>query len=880
MIANTPPKQKSWRSHILGDEANSHRLLLEATGVFLLAVVIATQWAAGLVVDRIAAQRVAAVDTTRAAVVRLQLNMSHALSATTTLAALVKQGRGQVANFETVGASLLQLYPGIGAVQLAPDGVVRKIAPLAGNEKAIGYDLLADPQRTKEAFLARDTSQLTLAGPFNLVQGGLGAVGRLPVFLPDAGGRPVFWGFTSVLIRFPAMLDTAGFTDIEHKGYCWVLWRVHPDTGQHQVIASSGEDTLDAPASLAMPVPNGEWTFSVAPVTGWGDTAYQRNTIALSLLISLLVSLVYFLVRRYPILLRVEVEQRTRIESEEALRIAATAFEAQQGMIITNAQHVILRVNQAFTDMTGYSAEEAVGQNPRIMKSDRHDSAFYTAMMQGMETEDAWAGEIWNRRKNGEVYPEWLSISAVKNGAGQTTHYVSIFSDISERVKAQTQIETLAFYDPLTKLPNRRLLLDRLEQALHASTRHARKSALLFVDLDNFKTVNDTVGHHQGDLLLLQVAQRLKTCVREGDTIAHLGSDEFVVILEDLNEDTQEAANQAEIVGEKILTALAQDYTLAGGAHHSTASVGVTLFGGEKQESTEEPLKRAELAMFQAKAARRNTLRFFDAQMQANASARAALEADLREAIQQQQFVLYYQPQVVGEGRITGVEALVRWQHPQRGMVSPAEFIPLAEECGLILAIGQWVLETACTQLAAWAQQPKLAHLSMAVNVSAHQFRYPGFVDQVLAVLEHTGATPKLLKLELTESMFVDNVESIIAKMGVLKDHGVSFSLDDFGTGYSSLSYLKRLPLDQLKIDQGFVRDIITDPNDAAIAKMVVVLAESMGLSVIAEGVELQAQADYLSHLGCHAYQGYLFSRPLPLSELEAFVLQAPVFTA
>ncbi|MFZ4626413.1 MAG: putative bifunctional diguanylate cyclase/phosphodiesterase, partial [Rhodoferax sp.] len=323
------------------------------------------------------------------------------------------------------------------------------------------------------------------------------------------------------------------------------------------------------------------------------------------------------------------------------------------------------------------------------------------------------------------------------------------------------------------------------------------------------------------------------------------------------------------------LKSFVPEFLLDGAPYHGTASVGVTLFGGKVLEHSEQPLKRAELAMFQAKAAGHNTLRFFDEEMQAEVSARAALEADLREALQKQQLVLHYQPQVVGAGRIVGVEALVRCQHPLRGMVSPAEFIPLAEDTGLIFPLGQWVLDTACAQLAAWAADPALAHLTMAVNVSARQFKQADFVLSVVASLARTGANPKLLKLELTESMLVDDVEAIIAKMGILKAHGVGFSLDDFGTGYSSLAYLKRLPLDQLKIDQGFVRNIVTDTNDAAIAKMVMALAESLGLSVIAEGVELQAQANLLAHLGCHAYQGYLFSRPLPLEALEAFLRQA-----
>ena len=564
-----------------------------------------------------------------------------------------------------------------------------------------------------------------------------------------------------------------------------------------------------------------------------------------------------------------------RKQANEALRIAATAFESQQGMVIANANNVILRVNRAFTVITGFSAEDAVGQTPSLLASGRHDRAFYAAMAQSLQDSGAWQGEIWNRRKSGEVYPEWLSISAVRDRAGVTTHYVAIFSDITERVKAQSQIDTLAFYDPLTQLPNRRLLMDRLEQACNASTRHQRKNALLFVDLDDFKTLNDTLGHFQGDLLLHQVAQRLRTCIREGDTVARLGADEFVVMLEDLSEDDIEAATQAETVGDKIRNAFASDFTLDGGAHHATTSIGITLFGGMTLEEKDQPLQRAELAMFQAKAAGHNTLRFFDTRMQAEVTTRAALEADMRVAVQQQQFLLHYQPQVVGDGRLTGVEALLRWQHPQRGMVSPGEFIPLAEETDLILPIGQWVLESACSQLAAWAQQPGMAHLTIAVNVSARQFQQADFVDGVLRTLALTRATPRLLKLELTESMLVQDVEAVIGKMGALKSHGVGFSLDDFGTGYSSLTYLKRLPLDQLKIDQGFVRNIVTDPNDAAIAKMVVALAESLGLAVIAEGVEMQAQADFLAHLGCHAYQGYLFSRLLPLVALEAFARES-----
>ncbi len=457
---------------------------------------------------------------------------------------------------------------------------------------------------------------------------------------------------------------------------------------------------------------------------------------------------------------------------------------------------------------------------------------------------------------------------------GQVQSAVGIAQDITERKQAEEQITSLAFFDPLTNLPNRRLLMDRLKQSLAACLRHQHMGALLFIDLDNFKTLNDMHGHDMGDRLLQQVATRLSANVREGDTVARLGGDEFVVMLDDLSGSAVEAVTQAELGAKKIMEALDQDYVLGAHVFKSTPSIGVTLFG-DRPENVEQPLKRADLAMYQAKAAGRNTIRFFDPQMQAVLEARASLEQGLREALAGQQFLLHYQPQVMGDAQVIGAEALLRWQHPQRGLVSPAEFIPLAEETGLILPLGQWVLETACTQLTRWSEQPGLADLTLSVNVSARQFQQADFVDLVLGVLARTGARASRLRLELTESLLVSNFDDVIAKMNALQGHGVGFALDDFGTGYSSLAYLKRMPLDQLKIDQGFVRDILVDPNDAAIARMVIVLADSLGLRVMAEGVETQAQKEFLAAQGCHAYQGYLFSRPLPIAAFEAFLRQS-----
>lgn len=460
-----------------------------------------------------------------------------------------------------------------------------------------------------------------------------------------------------------------------------------------------------------------------------------------------------------------------------------------------------------------------------------------------------------------------------RNPKGAPVRIIGTFMDITQRKATEEEIKHLAFYDALTGLPNRRLLLDRLGHAMTTSVRSQSHGALLFIDLDNFKNINDTHGHDEGDKLLMEVARRLCACVRASDTVARLGGDEFVIMLEGLNEDVDEAFNQIQAVGDKVLASLNIPYLLGNNAFHNTPSIGVTLFNGH-QDSQEELLKRADMAMYQAKAAGRNCLRFFNPSMQAAISAFAALEADLRYSIENNQLMLYYQPQIDIAGKLTGAEALVRWKHPERGMVSPADFIPVAEQTGLILPIGEWVLEAGCKQLVEWSKSPATNELVLSINVSARQFRQAGFVTQVRQIIQYTGANPYQLKLELTESMLVEDVEDVINKMSALQAIGVGFSLDDFGTGFSSLSYLKRLPLNQLKIDQSFVRDVLTDPNDAVIVRTIVALAKSLGFKVIAEGVETQAQRDFLADNGCGEYQGYFFSRPLASEDFEQFSLR------
>ena len=530
----------------------------------------------------------------------------------------------------------------------------------------------------------------------------------------------------------------------------------------------------------------------------------------------------------------------------------------------------IVFVNEAFERRTGYSPEEVIGRTPRLLQGPGTQRSELDKIRGALEQWQPVRVDLINYKKSGEAFWVDLEVSPVWDGARRLTHWVAVGRDITERKTAEEKIQYLAFYDPLTRLPNRQLLLDRLNRAL-ADQDRPREGALMFIDLDNFKVLNDTLGHAKGDQLLQQVAERLRSCVARGDTVARLGGDEFVILLENTGHKPLEPAEGARIVSDRILAKLGEPYQLSGYLHHSTCSIGVTLFGSAPW-SVSELLKQADLAMYQAKSAGRNAVCFFDPEMQAVATANAALATDLRQAWREGQFLVDYQPQVGADGHMTGVEALLRWRHPDRNLVPPAHFISTAEETSLIIPIGKWVIEQACAQLVKWADHPARNHLCIAVNVSVRQFRHPDFVDEVITLVRHYRVPPGKLKLELTESLLAEGIEVTVAKMANLKAMGVALSLDDFGMGYSSLSYLKRLPLDQLKIDREFVKDILTDANDAAIAKTIIGLAQSLGLGVIAEGVETHAQRAFLAQQGCYEYQGYLFSKPLPIDELEAFM--------
>lgn len=561
-----------------------------------------------------------------------------------------------------------------------------------------------------------------------------------------------------------------------------------------------------------------------------------------------------------------------RKQMEESNRLAATVFQSHEGMLVLGPDHAIVDANQAMCAMSGYVLSELLESRtlPFLLTRDGRglDAPFWDLLA----AQHKWQGDAWGQRKTGGLYPALLSVSAVPDQAGRIANYVCTVSDITELKQTQERNLRLAFYDELTGLPNRRLLFERIQACLAASGDAAQAGALLFLDLDNFKDLNDTRGHIAGDQLLQQVARRLEACVRANDTVARLGGDEFVVMLDAIGASEEEARLHAEMLAEKVLAALGAPYDIGGMAHHASCSIGITLCT-HRDESLDMLMKRGDLAMYQAKADGRNTLRFFEPWMEQRIRQRIQLEAELRHALHAGQLELFYQPQVE-ESRVVGAEALLRWRHPERGLIGPVEFIGVAEHTDLILPIGGWVLRAACEQLVRWSRTPHSAHLTVAVNISIRQLMEDSFVRDTLEVIAATGADPSRLKLELTESMVIDRVEETIDKMEQLRRRGVCFSLDDFGTGYSSLAYLKRLPLEQLKIDRSFVRDILVDPNDASIARSVVALAQALGLSIIAEGVETEAQHAMLRELGCHRYQGYLFGKPAPAEALDAMLVE------
>ena len=553
------------------------------------------------------------------------------------------------------------------------------------------------------------------------------------------------------------------------------------------------------------------------------------------------------------------------LASSQAIYRAAfrTSFDAVAITRLSDGMYI--DVNEAFLNSMGYSREEVIGRTSVELDIVLHADDRIRLTETISENLGVRNLEAKFRKKNGEVF--WALLSASLIEIDSAMYILSVIRNISESKEAEEKFNSLAYFDPLTELPNLRSLINQLNDLQEIAARNFRYQALLVIDLDDFKMLNDGLGHEIGDIWLKEVARRLKACTHSAGNVARLSGDTFAILLAELSPESEEAAAQARALADKILASISESFTIDDHERQSSACIGITVFR-ELPEGVSAALQRAEIAMFKAKETSRNSIRFFSPELHAAVTARVEMEEALRLAIKQNQLSLHYQPQVEGS-RLIGVEALVRWNHPKRGLLPPNEFIPLAEKSGLILPLGRSVLEMACLQIAAWAQHKELADITIAVNISAPQFRQPDFVEQVLAIVNRTGANPQRLDLELTETTMVDDIDDIIEKMTRLKAHGIRFSLDDFGTGYSSLTYLKRMPLDQLKIDRSFVRDIQNDQNSGAIAQTIISLGRAMGFSVIAEGVETIEQLRYLSELGCHSFQGYLYSRPLRLDEFE-----------
>ncbi len=555
-------------------------------------------------------------------------------------------------------------------------------------------------------------------------------------------------------------------------------------------------------------------------------------------------------------------------KDEEDLRLLSQVFKCSNDAItITDPNANIIDVNESFTDITGYSREEAIGKGMNIMKSDKHDKEFYRNMWKSLLKTGQWSGEIWDRRKNGEIFPKWVSISSITGDYNQTLYYISIFSDITVIKQAEEKLRRLAHYDMLTNLPNRVLFLDRLENALHRAKRYETLLAVMFLDLDGFKLINDTLGHRAGDKLLVEVAERLSHSIRKSDTAARLGGDEFTVIMLDIA-----GMSSASLIAKRIVYALSKSYHINEKEVYVTASIGIAIFPYDGY-NTEELIKNADTAMYHAKEMGKNNYQFFSEEMNNRVKQRMELENNLRHAIERDEFVMYYQPQVNSNtGEIIGLEALIRWNHPVYGLMSPANFIPVAEESGLILPIGEWTVEEVCRQIKEWEDDSIFMNIPVTVNISGKHFSQYDFSEFVENLIGKTGINPQRLALEITETDIMKDFEKSNIIFKKLKKIGVSIAIDDFGTGYSSLSYLKNFSVNTIKIDRTFIKDIINDNNNASITKAIIALAENLKLSIIAEGVETKEQLDFLRENGCFNIQGFYFSEPLEVKKLTELI--------
>lgn len=737
------------------------------------------------------------------------------------------------------------------------------ISPLLGNSSAIGYDIASDPKRQHTLHLANTSKQPAVTAPIKLVQESGSSTSVLliaPVMLDSDSATPT--GYTVGVFRIENMLNHLLHNQFP-DGLSVTLYDTTSVGAYSPLYQSNNKNVAQHPSYLwtsDIPFGGRNWQLSLSPSSSY--LIEQHSLLAWQALLTglILTSLLQI------ILLSITGRHNFALEKVEQLLSEQTALLNNNLVgIVTVRNRKIMWANSAFENTLGYKQDELIGCSTRQFYRNEEDYLSIGKAYANIKDEAVIRNELEFVCKNGKHL--WIDMRGAILHRG-TDESIWVFVDVTQRKNAEQEIEHLAYYDSLTHLPNRRMLMDRLRHAMAASARSGLQGALLFLDLDYFKTLNDTLGHDVGDILLQQVAERLHACVREGDTVARFGGDEFVVMLERLDESSIKAAAQTETIAHKILGSLNQPYQLGLHKHTSSTSIGATLFKAHTSDA-EELLKQADIAMYQAKSDGRNTLRFFDPEMQAKINTRVELEYELKQAVEKQHFQLYYQLQVDNDRKAVGAEALIRWLHPERGIIPPYDFIPLAEETGIIIRIGQWVLDSACAQLKTWQQNPLTRELTLSVNVSAKQFHQLDFASQVQATIQRHTINPQLLKLELTESLLLGNIDDTIMTMNALAKIGIQFSLDDFGTGYSSLQYLKNLPLYQLKIDRSFVQDLVADSSDQAIVRTIISMAYSLGLTVIAEGVETLEQQQCLLSEGCTHLQGYLYSKPVPIDQFE-----------
>ena len=847
----------------------SRRPQLFVSLVFLASLLLGAVIVWQMEVNRLATARaqVYAFASDRAS--RAQNHLDHALSVVYAMAALVRQTHGKVIDFERVVSKMLTEYPGVSVLVYAPDGVIANAVPLAGNESAIGLNLLQDPVMRAETQFARNTGKLTLAGPLALRQGGSGLVARLPIFLDQADGEASFWGFVNVVLKLPQALDAVKFPELTARGFSYELWRIAPENGQVQIILAAGTRPLPDPVRKSFSVPNGGWTLSVAPTAGWGDPVGLVVKAAVVLLWSLLLAYLLKLQLR-------QLAQRQSLEQQvQARTLEIQASEQQLAATLSAIPDPLFEM-----DLDGcYHAchapqsrqlvapmQDLVGKTVSQVMPEEAAHVMHSALAQAQETGFSHGKALTLATPDG---PRWFELSVARKpvAPGQAPRLIVISHDVTARREAEAHVAKLAYFDPLTHLPNRRLLADRLQQAMVQAHRRQRQLAVAYLDLDGFKTINDQHGHHTGDQILIVLAQRMKDALRESDTLARLGGDEFVAVLNDL-----ENTDASVPLLNRLLAAAAQPVQMGELKLQVSASLGVTFYPQVQDIEADQLLRQADQAMYQAKVAGKNRYQRFDAVQDNTLRHHHETLKRIELALAQGEFVLYYQPKVnMRSGKVIGAEALIRWQHPQRGLLAPAEFLPAIEDHSLAVVVGEWVINTALNQIGQW-QAAGLA-LAVSVNIGARQLQQGDFVERLQDLLAaHPQVPASSLELEILETSALEDVTQVSQVIEACAALGIRFALDDFGTGYSSLTYLKRLRVAVLKIDQSFVRDMLDDPDDLAILQGIIGLAEAFNREVIAEGVETVAHGTALLRLGCELAQGYGIARPMPADQIPAWV--------